>query len=163
MSYDELAKELEDNREIVSKKAESLFRELFPQAINKMEVMRKEALLKAEKATGAQIGKGVRIYDTDMSLDYGISDRVTNSWIEYSKLENIDWYIYSNAEPELENGRFYVCKNSNNQIIVGVSNNGGADLPNADDVLEADYDGTKSGIVYIERLAVIGTSSDNKF
>lgn len=150
MSYDELAKELEDNREIVSKKAESLLRELFPQAINKMEAMAKEAALKAEKATGAQIGKGVRIYDRDMSLDYGISDRVTNSWIEYSKLENIDWYIYSNAEPKLENGRFYVCKNSDDQIIVGVSNNGGADLPNADDVLEADYDGTKSGIVYIE-------------
>lgn len=150
MSYDELAKELEDNREIVNKKAESLFRELFPQYVNEMATMRKEALLKAEKATGTQIGKAVRVYEMDMSLDYGISDRVTNSWIEYSKLENIDWYIYSNAEPELENGRFYVCKNSNDQIIVGVSNNGGADLPNADDVLEADYDGTKSGIVYIE-------------
>ena len=108
-----------------------------------------------DMSTGAIIGKSLRVWETDVSTDssLGINDRISTYWREYDSFEGIEDYIMSGERPQLENGKYYVAKTgygTNARIAVAISNNGGFDLPNPQYIFEADYDGSRSGIVYIE-------------
>ena len=155
MSVDELRKEVENNKEVVPKKAESIFRELFPEMIKEAEETQKRMQARADKITGSMIGKALRVWETDVSTDpaLGINDRISSTWREYTSFEGIEDYIMPDYIPQLDNGKFYVAKTgygADARIVVAISNNGGFDLPSPDMFFETDYDGSKSGIVYIE-------------
>lgn len=155
MSKEALMNEVQNNQEQVTKKAESIIRQLFPETIKEAEESQIRMVTRMDESTGRMIGKAVRIWYTDVITDpyLGINDTISSTWREYSTFERIEDYIMPNQEASLENGKFYVAMKGygvNEKILVGISNNGGYDLPNPNSIVEANYDGRKSGIVYVE-------------
>lgn len=152
MSKEELSKEVEINQEDVTKKAEAIFRELFPETIKEAEESERRMLARYDNSTGSMIGKALRVWQTDVTTDptLNINDRISDTWREYSTFEGIEDYIMPGQTAQLGEGKFYVCKDLYDRIVVGVSNNGGLDLPSPNSIMEVDYDGSKSGVVYIE-------------
>lgn len=155
MSKEDLLNEVQNNQDKVTKKAENIIRELFPETIKAAEERQKRMNVTYDKFTGSMIGKSMRVWYTEVTTDpyLDINDTISNHWREYSTFEGIEEYIMSGEEASLENGKFYVAMKgygTGQKIIIGVSNNGGFDLPDPNSVTEADYDGSKSGIVYVE-------------
>lgn len=143
-----IIKEYKESEQALTDKASRIMEELFPETMRASRERIARMKARADIATARQIGMGAIIWRIeDSEANTGISE----NWKEYSALENFDNYMLLNASCNLENGKFYICKNNEGKIIVGVSDNNALDLPGSFEVTEVNYDGTKSGIVYIEQ------------
>ena len=101
------------------------------------------------KQEAMSIGSVMKVREIDRMIDGKVDDIKSNTWQEYSTFEDIDLYISTNYI-STRNGKFYVAKNAEGKIIIGISNQDAKDLPSPNSVEVIDYDGTNSGVVYIE-------------
>lgn len=119
------------------------------------------AKIRVDTVTAAQVGKAVRIWDVEYNSNMDFKKSVDNSgsvlstnWTKVSDLGEIEVFLDINSTNlVLEGAEYYVAKTADEsyKIVVGISNNGGADLSNPKDVNNIDeYDGTSSAIVWIE-------------
>lgn len=155
-SKESIEKEISDNQEIISQKAEKIAEKLFPETTKLSNERMQRFTASADTRTGEQIGKAVRIWNVD-AWDYdSISRELPSTWTEYSQIDGlVNTYISSGYTPnQLENAKYYVASIKREvygeKIVVAISNMGGWDLPNPANVVQVTYDGTASGIVYIE-------------
>lgn len=131
--------------------------------------------VRADKATAAQIGKATRIWyidattDSSLGMDY---NELSNGFIKYSELDNINNYISTCLSPisydskySKTEGAYYVTisdDSSSGKIAVAIGPEGLNNNPSSNSALleiytglslptvSANYDGTKLGIAYIE-------------
>ena len=135
--------------------------------------------IRADKSTAAQIGKATRIWYSEILMDPELQaianeEEVENNFVRLDKIELLDNYISIDQEPNsyrtskwgtIENAAYYVQiinvdDSPNEKIIVAI---GPENLSNDNDdmldeiffsvlnePLKATYDGTSSGIAYIE-------------
>lgn len=149
ISKEELENELINSEEKVNKKVEDLFRNLFPNTMKANEERKLKYMSLVAKQEAMSIGSVMKVREIDRMIDGKVDDIKPNTWQEYSTFEDIDLYISTNYI-STRNGKFYVAKNAEGKIIVGISNQDAKDLPSPNSVEVIDYDGTNSGVVYIE-------------
>ena len=149
ISKEELENELINSEEKVNKKVEDLFRNLFPNTMKANEERKLKYMSQVVKQEAMSIGSVMKVREIDRMIDGKVDDIKPNTWQEYSTFEDIDLYISTNYI-STRNGKFYVAKNAEGKIIVGISNQDAKDLPSPNSVEVIDYDGTNSGVVYIE-------------
>ena len=149
ISKEELENELINSEEKVNKKVEDLFRNLFPNTMKANEERKLKYMSQVVKQEAMSIGSVMKVREIDRMIDGKVDDIKPNTWQEYSTFEDIDLYISTNYI-STRNGKFYVAKNAEGKIIIGISNQDAKDLPSPNSVEVIDYDGTNSGVVYIE-------------
>lgn len=149
ISKEELENELINSEERVNKKVEDLFRNLFPNTMKANEERKLKYMSQVVKQEAMSIGSVMKAREIDRMIDGKVDDIKPNTWQEYSTFEDIDLYISTNYI-STRNGKFYVAKNAEGKIIIGISNQDAKDLPSPNSVEVIDYDGTNSGVVYIE-------------
>ena len=149
MSKEELENEFINSEEKVNKKVEDLFRNLFPNTMKANEQRKLKYMRQVVERDATIIGDAMKVREIDRMIDGKVDDIMSNTWQEYSTFGDIDLYVSTNYNSTW-NGKFYVAKNAEGKIIVGISNQDAKDLPSPDSVEVIDYDGTNSGGVYIE-------------
>ena len=149
MSKEELENEFINSEEKVNKKVEDLFRNLFPNTMKANEQRKLKYMRQVVERDATIIGDAMKVREIDRMIDGKVDDIMSNTWQEYSTFGDIDLYVSTNYNSTW-NGKFYVAKNAEGKIIVGISNQDAKDLPSPDSVEVIDYDGTNSGVVYIE-------------
>lgn len=161
-SKEELMNLFEENKDKIIERAQGKFLSAFYYdeivEANRKTIDRMNS--RADKATGAQIGKATRVWFTEYSCDPYFEREVDNNigissayWTRYSDLYDIEWYIdpYMTAEDDYD---YYVALteskySSNAKIVVGVSKTGW-DLPSPTSVTEVSNETNGPRVVYIE-------------
>ena len=112
---------------------------------------------RADNATGAQIGKAVRVWLTECQSDPSMVDYAddisSEYWTKYSDLTNIDWYVFTDYST-LDGYDYYVALNKDRnsreaRIMVALSTNGYY-LPLPVDVTEVSDEIEGPRVIYIE-------------
>ncbi|MBQ7668496.1 MAG: prepilin-type N-terminal cleavage/methylation domain-containing protein [Clostridia bacterium] len=121
-------------------------------AVPNLAGIRQRSQVAADKRTAEQIGKAVRIWETDIG-----KDNLPTTPTKYDEIEGLcPTYISSDfiaKSYEDTEGTYYVCavgEGDNKKIVVGVGNAEACDLTTPSEPVEITYVGGESGWAYCE-------------